>query len=151
MFLAVGVVCSAQAGVYRWTDAQGRTHFSDTPPVGKTSRALDLPSNTVASPRPVAPAARGIPPAPGVQAARPLPRVVIYTATWCGYCRAAKATLAQRHVPYTEFDVETSRQGQRDYEQMGSPGVPITLIGDRAVYGYTLGQFNAALSSAGYP
>ena len=33
----------AQADIYRWTDAQGKVHFSATPPVSYTH--LTLPTN----------------------------------------------------------------------------------------------------------
>ena len=31
--------------------------------------------------------------------------VEIYTTPYCGYCRAAKALLARKNVPFTEIDV----------------------------------------------
>lgn len=33
----------AAAGVYQWTDANGKVHFSDKPPVNRPSRTLDVP------------------------------------------------------------------------------------------------------------
>ena len=33
------------------------------------------------------------------------PTVEIYTTSYCGYCRAAKALLARKNVPFTEIDV----------------------------------------------
>ncbi|MGD2081980.1 MAG: DUF4124 domain-containing protein [Chromatiales bacterium] len=44
-FLLSAVVCSSTlgAGVYRWVDEQGRTHFGDRPPVSAEAQAVDLP------------------------------------------------------------------------------------------------------------
>jgi mycoredoxin len=33
-------------------------------------------------------------------------RIVMYTTTWCGDCRAAKRFLAGRGIPYEEVDIE---------------------------------------------
>jgi glutaredoxin len=32
--------------------------------------------------------------------------VILYSAAWCGYCRAAREFLASRRVPFVEKDVE---------------------------------------------
>lgn len=44
LFTFIALCTSAQAGVYRWTDEQGTTHFSTEPPPDQkvTSQALDL-------------------------------------------------------------------------------------------------------------
>jgi mycoredoxin len=38
--------------------------------------------------------------------ARALPRVTVYTTSWCPDCRASKRYLTQQGVPFTEFDIE---------------------------------------------
>ncbi|MBS1189755.1 MAG: Glutaredoxin [Rhodocyclaceae bacterium] len=31
----------------------------------------------------------------------------LYSASWCGYCRKAKAYLGERGIPYQEIDIDT--------------------------------------------
>ena len=49
------VLCatSATAEVYSWKDADGKTHFSDTPPVGKepTLKTITLPPSSTGTPQ----------------------------------------------------------------------------------------------------
>ena len=44
--LSCAVATAAAADVYRWTDKDGKVHYSDTPPANKSARPLDLPDNT---------------------------------------------------------------------------------------------------------
>lgn len=49
LLLAVAVVAAAAAGVYKWVDEQGTTHYSETPPTGKKSEEMKLPESPPAS------------------------------------------------------------------------------------------------------
>ena len=77
-------------------------------------------------------------------------KVVIYTTRRCGYCRKAKAWFAGQGVPYTEYDVENSKKGQRDYQKLGGRGVPIILVGKQRLNGFSESRLGAALRKAGY-
>lgn len=136
--------------IYRWTDARGRTHFSDSPPAGQKARTVSVQENTlqtVPAPRSAPASTRG----PAARPVRDLPKVVIYTASWCGYCKAAKALMQRRHVPYAEYDIETSREGSRDFQQLGGDGVPLTLVGRTRIQGFDADYFNSVLNEAGFP
>jgi hypothetical protein len=62
-------------------------------------------------------------------------RVVLLSASWCGY--------------FSEYDVETSDIGRRAYDLIGERGVPILLIGQRQLYGYSSGYVRRLLDEAG--
>lgn len=133
------------AGVYKWVDAQGKTHYGDAPPLTGKANELKLRDNSIHS--------QGLPPGggtPQTATAKSSTKVVIYTASWCGYCKRAKALLTHRGVNYTEYDIETSSQGKRDYERMNGSGIPIAMIGNVRINGFEEGTFNTALSSAGF-
>lgn len=132
------------AGVYKWVDAQGKTHYGDAPPVSGKAKEVNLKENTIH----VAPVdTSGL---ASTGASKSYAKVTIYTASWCGYCKKAKALLAQRGVSYAEYDIETSAQGRRDYEKINGHGVPITFIGKTRIDGFDAGSFNSALARAGY-
>ncbi len=46
ILLALFLACPASAGVYKWTDAQGRIQYSDTPPPAARATQLKLQSYT---------------------------------------------------------------------------------------------------------
>ncbi len=114
----------AIAGVYKWKDAEGRTHFSDKPPAGATADEVRLRSIT--GPAEVS--------ATSGEAAK---QVTILTTTWCGVCKRAKAWLAAKGVAYTELDVEKSDTGRTEYRRLGGAGVPVILVGKERMNGFS--------------
>lgn len=132
-------VCAllAQAEVYKWVDANGQTHFSDQPPADETP-AETLKLDTINS----------IPgvevsewPAATADSAASTQRVVMYSTQWCGYCKKAAAFFRANGIPFTEYDVETSARGQKDYAALGGGGVPIILVGSKRMRGFSPAQF----------
>jgi len=66
-----------------------------------------------------------------------LSSVVIYTTTYCPYCRAAKALLDSRGVKYDEIDLTIDPTAKRKImEKMGWKTVPIILINEKLIGGY---------------
>jgi glutaredoxin len=76
--------------------------------------------------------------------------VVLYTTQRCGYCKKAKQFLRQSNINYTEYDVETSNKGKRDYKKLSGKGVPIILVGDQRMNGFSEGRMASMLEQAGY-
>lgn len=77
-------------------------------------------------------------------------RVVIYTTEWCPYCAQLRQDLAASKVPYTEYDVEKSLQGQLGMWALHRRGVPVSAIGSKVVYGYQVDRIAPALGDLGY-
>ncbi len=73
--------------------------------------------------------------------------VKIYTTSYCGYCRMAKALLASRKIAFEEVDV-TADDEARDWlvKETGRRTVPQIFIGDESIGGY---QELAALDANG--
>lgn len=87
--------------------------------------------------------------APDVRAAVGDSTVVLLSASWCGYCRRARADFLAWGVQFREYDVETSETGRRAYALIGARFVPVLLIGDRQIRGYSSRVVRAALADAG--
>ena len=75
--------------------------------------------------------------------------VVLLSASWCGYCRKARAAFRAWGVDFREFDIETSAIGRRAYALIGIRGVPILLIGERQLFGYSAPRVRGLLDEAG--
>jgi glutaredoxin len=136
---------AAGADIYRWTDAEGRIHYSDKPPADRKTKQVRIPLQSISGPATVTPAQA---PAGGVTTARQ--PVQIFTTAWCGYCRKAKAQLAARGVPYREVDVEESDSGRREFAALRGRGVPVILVGSQRMDGYDANGLDAMLRGAGY-
>jgi glutaredoxin len=72
-------------------------------------------------------------------------KVVMYTTSHCPACKAAKQYLAQKGVPYQEIDVETSRDGNQAFQKLGGHGVPLILVGDKKMEGFSPQALDAML------
>jgi glutaredoxin len=131
---------SASAGIYRWVDAEGRIVYSDSPPRQGNTKPVKLETNVVA------PAAPPEPKTAAVQGER----VKLYTTTWCGYCKKARAYLRSRNIPFDDIDVETTDRGRREYREIGGNGVPVIFVGERRMDGYDQGGLQDMLKAAGW-
>ena len=71
-------------------------------------------------------------------------QVIFYSASWCGYCKQARAYMQSKNVPFTEYDVEKTEKGKADLKALNAPGVPVLLLGDQKLSGFQPAQFDAA-------
>lgn len=145
--LVAAVACQTpvRADIYKWTSPDGKTHFGDRPPLDSTAQQVNVRVNTYGAP----PEVEALAPS-SAKAATATADVVVYTTQRCGYCRQAKQYLSANRIPFTEYDVETSARGRKDYRDLQGRGVPIILVGDRRMNGFSAGQLDGMLRGAGY-
>ncbi len=140
VFLLVALCATgfASAGVYKWVDEDGNIHFTDKPSSEQSGEEVELGEINSYE----APSLGEMPQwgAPGNDTADRVP-VVMYATQWCPYCKKAREYFADNDIAYTEYDVENSRKGKRDYRRMGKPGVPIIFIGDTRMNGFSASRF----------
>jgi glutaredoxin len=134
----------ALAGVYKWTDAQGRTHYSDAPPQNSGAQQVKLHINSYDGPAIVRPRTSLNTDAPPARA-----DVVMYTTSWCASCKKAKAYLTGKGVPFRELDVEQSAEAHQQFQQLGGKGVPLILVGNKRMDGFDPGAMDGLLQEAG--
>ena len=154
MLAAVLLIANAAAAatVYKSTAPDGSIVYSDHPPAdGKIDKTItfdDLPSS------PVPPRAQGALPGHSTPVTQPPvarppqnPKVVLYVASWCPYCRRAKAWLAQRQIPYEEIDIE-SEVGSVEFEvEARGGGIPYLVRGARHIRGFKEEGYDAFFAS----
>ena len=76
--------------------------------------------------------------------------VVIYSTSWCPYCKALRNTLTQYEIPFTEHDTEKSLQGILGFWALRGRAVPVSVIGEQVIHGFDGQTITDALVSAGY-
>ncbi len=82
-----------------------------------------------------------------VSAAAP---VIVYTTSWCGYCRQTLELLEKKGVAYENRDVEQNRRWARELVDLtGSTGVPVVVIEDEVIRGYDPRRLRRLLRRAG--
>lgn len=139
---------SANAEIYKWTDEHGRSQFTDKPPTTKQTEQIELsPLNTYDAPSKIL---------IDETLARPVTSnkrkagVVMYSTTWCGVCTKAKNWLRANNIRFTEYDVEKSDRGKRDFKKLGGRGVPVILVGKQRMNGFSKARMRQMLKNAGY-
>jgi len=133
------VATAASAQVFKWTDASGKTHYGDRPPEDAKAQQIAIRVPSYDGPVQVQDwgAILKRKPAPAA-AAKPDPAsVTMYSTSWCPHCKRARAYFAEQGIRFTDIDVEKNEGGRRDYEALGGKGVPVIVVGDRMMRGFS--------------
>lgn len=142
---ALASLAGAQT-LYKSVGADGRVVYGDQPPktgaVEKTLKLDNLPVSVVPGAALKPSTASATPPT-----AVPRGEVVLYMATWCGYCKAAKAYLAQKSIAYRELDIDTPA-GKTAFTQIGGRGVPVLLAQGQRINGFSPQAYDAVFITA---
>lgn len=124
----------AAAEVFKWTDSAGRVHYGDKEPEDAKSERLKVQVQSYDGPAKVMDWAAILhKKQPEVPATA---NVVMYSTSWCPHCKRARAYFAQNGIAYQDVDVEKSEAGKRDFAALGGGGVPLILVGGKAMRGF---------------
>ncbi|MCM3764388.1 glutaredoxin family protein [Neobacillus niacini] len=63
--------------------------------------------------------------------------VIVYTTNDCIECTMVKKVLAEEGVSFETRNISENPDYQREVEKYGYLGVPVTVVGNRAVKGFT--------------
>jgi glutaredoxin len=126
-------VCSSDGAIYKWVDENGKVHFTDKPPDDTRAEEVELRINTYTS----------VEIKPLVERLGKKGKVVIYGATWCHTCDKARRYFRTNNIPYVYYDVERSRVGKMDFNLLRGKSVPIIIVGNRRMNGFTVPRFES--------
>ena len=137
VFLVVSPVSHGQ--LFKWVDEQGNVHYGDSPPDNANLKRI---TGKVSSFRSVS-----IEPfvydSKNITERRRSKTVVMYSTSWCGYCKQAAQHFKKNKIPFAEYDIEKSEQAAKEYKKLNGKGVPIILIGDQRMNGFSAGSFDS--------
>jgi len=75
--------------------------------------------------------------------------IVMLSASWCHYCRAARRYLQGEHIAHCEYDIERDAEGQRRYAAMPVKMIPVLTLGDTTFIGFEREEIEKALQARG--
>jgi len=147
----------AAAQIYTWKDKDGRIVISDNPPPGSEKQIEKAGEERLFQSAPQQESAaqtepvRSAPVAAPVQEERMRPardiRVIMYTTSWCGYCKKAREYLGSLGASAAEYDID--RQPEKREEMLkksnGARGVPVIDVEGIIIRGYNPGAIKAAI------
>lgn len=139
LLFALTFVFPVQAEIYKWTDANGKSHFSGSKPAN--SESVDNRSDLQAkSPQP----------APAVDSASvnaAAPKVDLYMTQWCPYCKKAMAFLRKNNIAFNAYDIEHDPEAAARKKTLDPrySGVPLAVINGTTVRGFSEDLYQEAL------
>ena len=139
---ALLLAAPAAAQVYKWTDPSGKVHYGDRPPDDAKKEELKIRIPSYDGPVQVRDWSAVLGTTPGAASAG---QVTMYSTTWCGHCRNARNYFAAKRIPYRDLDVESSASAAREFKRLGGSGVPLILVGGKAMSGFNPESFEELL------
>ncbi len=77
------------------------------------------------------------------------PKVIVYTATWCAFCHAAKEYLTGKKIAFEDRDVESDPKFTEEaVTKSGQRGIPVLDINGTVIIGFDRPKIDAALRQA---
>ncbi len=138
----------ALADFYKWEDEEGNVHITDYPPPSKSVKNIkvqETQSNADLSAT-ISPQKAAVSPSSSGTKLQKTPEVILYTTSWCPYCKKAKDFFATRNIHFTEYDVEKDREAAARKKRLNpGGGVPFAIVNGHAISGYAPADYEAAL------
>ena len=80
-------------------------------------------------------------------AKRDVPKVELYTTSWCPYCKKAANFFRSRGIPFKEYDIEKDKAAARRKKQLDKKGsgVPFAMINGKPIHGFSEAAYENAL------
>lgn len=76
--------------------------------------------------------------------------VLVYGFKSCPYCIKVENLLKDNRIPYIDKDVQKSKVAKKEFGKLGGGGVPVTVIGDQVIRGYSEAKITALLKEKGF-
>lgn len=129
----------SMAEIYKWTDVNGKVHFSDKPPPNENAETIDeqrlssrASSYTLAEIKILS---------IDSSANQNNQKLIMYTTSSCGYCAKARSYFAKQRIPYKEKNIETSEKYHSEFKKIGGKGVPVILWEKNKMNGFSIKKF----------
>ena len=128
----------SQGQLYKWVDENGKVHYGDNPPENVKLKTITgkVSSYSGVSVEPFVFD-------PSIISKRKRSRTVImYSTSWCKYCKQAARYFRQKKIPFKEYDIEKSARAAKEYKKLRGRGVPLILVGDKRMQGFSARSFD---------
>jgi glutaredoxin len=141
-FTALLLATWAHAEVFKWVDAQGNIHYSDKKPENQSSEEIKIKSHTPdLSYQNISENDHSTDSKETDKPYKKKQKVTMYSASWCGYCKKARAYFQDNKIRYAEYDIEKNLKAKQRYEQLGGTGVPLLVAKRKQMQGFSKPRF----------
>lgn len=77
------------------------------------------------------------------------PKITLYSTTSCAHCKQAKAFFKQKGVQFQEWNVQRNQRAYKEWQRLGSRGVPVIVIAGEKIDGFNKSKLEKALLKHG--
>ncbi len=116
---------AAVSAIYKWTDESGKVRYGDKPE-GMASKEIEIKENVYQKP---------------VIVSESEEEVIMYSTSWCGYCKKARKYFINNKIPFVEYDIERDAKAKQRYKKFAGSGVPLILYDDKHMRGFSESWF----------
>lgn len=145
----LAIAAASAQTVYKSVGPDGKVVYSDQPPTtGRLEKTMKFQLQSSALPASAVSFMeqfRKTHPNDAPQAATR--GVTLYSAVWCGYCRKAKAWLAEHGVAYANVDIDAPGGAQALAQAGGGTGIPVLVVDGRPIGGFSADAYAAAFQN----
>ena len=134
-FLSLSFCSLCSAEIYKWTDENGRVHFSDTADGQQNVETVTVKINSYEH------VSYGD---LGYDSGK---KVKLFYADWCGFCKKAKRYFRAKGIAFEVLDIEKSRAAKREFDALGGTGIPLILVGKKRMQGFSEKGFERLYNS----
>jgi len=122
----------ATAEIYKWTDESGRVHFGDSPSDETTAEQVSVEVNSYKNVT-----------YENIEFYKEASskRVIMYSTSWCGYCKKARSYFKNNDINYVEYDIERNERAKQEYDSLGGTVIPVILVGKKRMNGFNVAGF----------
>jgi glutaredoxin len=72
--------------------------------------------------------------------------VILYTTSWCPYCKKARDYFNSRNISFTDYDIEKDKEAAERKKQLDTgSGVPFAIINGKKIHGFSPADYEKAL------
>ena len=151
LFVLLGFQQKAYSEIYKWTDENGQVHYTNKKPKNKALERVQLKqspniytSQNISQVNSKSKVTKFQPRITSkiVKTKAKSQDLIMYSASWCGYCDKARAHFYENNIRFKEYDIETSDKGRRDHENLEGRGVPFLVYGSKKMHGFSAAKFN---------
>jgi glutaredoxin len=75
--------------------------------------------------------------------------LVMLSASWCGYCRRARAFLHEHAIKHCEYDIERTPAGRRLFAAQAAKVIPVILVRGDTLVGFNREEILQTLAAHG--
>lgn len=143
LFLSCGI---ASAEFYQWEDENGNVHITDYPPPTKSIKNIRIHKYDEGSEKEPRQTKSKVASSETQTKKLSNKEVILYTTSWCPYCKMARDYFQSRAISFTEYDIEKDRAAA-DRKKKLSPGsgVPLVIIDGQQINGYSPSAYDKTM------